>query len=114
MKFKESWMWEFLALFISGLALAAIAAVIKHYNGKQIPTWYKMGIQVSLNSLISWMGQVARIGTGIAVSSGIAQLKWVRLAQKPRKVADIPAFDRGAGGAKGAAELIYHLRAKYG
>ncbi|KAI8710873.1 hypothetical protein NCS52_01530100 [Fusarium sp. LHS14.1] len=112
-RLMESWAWEFLALFVSAGALGAMAAVINHYDRRPMPTWWDVGVEVSLNSLVSWIGQVASIGAGMAVGSGIAQLKWVWFAEKPRKLADMSVFSGGSGGLQGAAELIYLLRVRH-
>ncbi|KAG9231248.1 hypothetical protein BJ875DRAFT_487181 [Amylocarpus encephaloides] len=96
-RLRESPAWEALALLISAGALAAMALVVNRYDGKPIPTWYHSGVELSLNSVIS----------------GIAQLKWAWLALKPRRVADMSAFSDGSGDLRGAAGLIYLLRAKH-
>ena len=106
-RIQESWITELVALVVSAGAIAAIVGLLSKYNESELPEWNG----VSLNSLVSWLTTVAGICIGYVAGTSIGQLKWVHMAQKPRKLEDLKLFN-GADGIVGPLELLLRLRFK--
>jgi predicted permease len=104
-RIQESWITEFVALIVSAGAIAAIVGLLSKYNERELPSWNG----VSLNSLVSWLTTAAGICIGYVAGTSIAQLRWVWMAQEPRKMEDLRLFS-GADGVVGALELLLRLR----
>lgn len=98
---------EPLGLLFSAAALIAIVVILKMHNGQLVPQW-----RVSLNSVISWLSTVARIGALYSAARGISQLKWTWFAEKKHGLVDFRIFDAGSRGITGALEILVRLKAR--
>jgi hypothetical protein len=92
---------ELVALLLSTLAFASLLSVLGHFNNRQKPDWSHF----SLNSLISWISNVAKLGIIILIGSGINQLKWVWFTTGEKQLSHLQAFD-DAKDPFGAAQLL--------
>ena len=67
---------------------------------------------ISPNSLVALLSTLARLCLLIPIARSIAQLKWVWLAERPRVLADLQAFEDASRGLMGSFALIWKLRFK--
>ncbi|KAJ5355832.1 hypothetical protein N7517_010441 [Penicillium concentricum] len=109
MLFSKVFIWEILAMILSTVLLLAIVMVLDNYNHRPQPTWK----YVSLNSVISWLGTIAKACVLFSISEALGQLKWVWFTQKRRPMSDLRTFDSASRGIYGSAELIWNLRARH-
>ena len=70
-KLSETWFYELLGLLSGLLSLAATVALLRMHDGQRVPDW-----PVTLNFLLSLLGNVGFTGTLFAVHAAVAQLKW--------------------------------------
>jgi hypothetical protein len=98
---------EWLALVISTLAFASLCFVLGYFNHRPEPGWS----HVSLNSLISWISNVAKAGITILIGSGISQLKWIWFTKREERLSYLQAFD-DAKDPLGAAQLLLAIGLK--
>jgi hypothetical protein len=124
------WVYEILSIIISAGALIAIIVLLSNVNNKPQPSWATggrycteerlLGSQetvchghgISLNSVVSWIGTIARVGLLVPLSNGLGQLKWSWFSNEERSLADFEAFDQASRGLNGSVRLIWRLRAR--
>ena len=95
----ETWALE-LAGFLVGLgSIAAIAIILRGYDGQRIPEW-----PLTINVVLSLIGNVGFAGTMFGIHSVVAQLKWIWFTKSPRPLADLAKF-QNAGGPLGIIQL---------
>jgi hypothetical protein len=67
-----------------------------------------------VNSIVFWLGTVARICLFVPLSNGLGQLKWAWFDDgKDRPLADLDTFDAAYRGLIGSMQLICLLKAGY-
>ncbi|KAK8036952.1 hypothetical protein PG991_001266 [Apiospora marii] len=99
-----SWVFEFVACFISTLALAAIIVTLALMDGRPLQRW---PMKITLNSFISFMSTIAKAALVIPVAEGISQLKWIWFRNKG-SLEDIQKFDQASRGSWGSLKLLFH------
>ncbi|KAK7978616.1 hypothetical protein PG996_004671 [Apiospora saccharicola] len=99
-----SWMFEFIACFISTLALAAILVTLGLMDGRPLRTW---PMKITLNSFVAFMSTIAKAALVIPVAEGISQLKWIWFGTKG-SLEDIQKFDQASRGSWGSLKLLFH------
>jgi hypothetical protein len=123
------WVWEILSLGVSAIALGAIIFLLSSLDNKPQPLWAsakqhcvavpgseqtvcrRSGITV--NSVVSWLGTLARICLLLPLSNGLGQLKWSWYSYgKNRPLADLDTFDAASRGLTGSIQLIWLLKAR--
>jgi len=118
------WIWEMLGVVISGVAIAGMAILLKCFNGKPSPNWSYTysgpgalngkSAHISFNAILSILSTVVRIFLLIPITRGLAQLKWVRLAEKERALADLNDFDQASRqGLLNSVKLVWTLKGRY-
>lgn len=124
------WVWEVLSLVISAIALAAIVIFLASLDDKPQPLWASAGRYcvtipgidrsvcrrsgITVNSIVSWLGTLARICVLVPLSNGLGQLKWAWFSDgKGRPLADLDTFDAASRGVVGSVQLIFLLKARY-
>jgi Protein of unknown function (DUF3176) len=104
-----TWAWEMGGIILSAALLVALVVVLRCYEGNREPTWSHM----SLNTLVAWMGTIARACILFTASQALGQLKWVWYATERRPLEDLGSFDSASRGVLGSLALIYRVRARY-
>ncbi|TKA63621.1 hypothetical protein B0A49_08905, partial [Cryomyces minteri] len=111
------WLWEVIGVVGSAAALIGMVILLNHFNHKEQPVWAytynkktDQALHVSLNSILSILGTVARICVLIPVTKGLGQLKWVWFAEKERVLTDFDKFEAATRGLTGSAMLMWRLR----
>ncbi|KAF2095410.1 hypothetical protein NA57DRAFT_79137 [Rhizodiscina lignyota] len=104
------WITELVGLLAAAALLAAIIAVLKHYDGHPAPNWK----HVSLNALISVLSTTSSICVLTPVTSGIGQLKWLWFANSKtgRKLSDFEDFDAASRDFTGSGWLIWKTKGR--
>ena len=106
--FEDWWLWEVAGLLGSGIALAAVVVLLKHFDQHEQPDWN----DISLNTVVSWLSTVAKLLALIPLSKSLGQLKWTWLARNEKSMADLAAFDSASRGAVGACQLLWTTKAR--
>jgi hypothetical protein len=70
------------------------------------------GVGISVNSVVSWLGTIARMCLLVPLSNGLGQLKWTWFSDRERSLTDISIFDAASRGASGSVQLIWRLKAR--
>lgn len=106
-RINDWWTWEVHGVVVSGVAIAGIAGLLHHFDQQPEPNWSytyhgpgslikNKSAHISFNSVLSLLSTVARICLLIPITRGLAQLKWVWLAEKDRVLADLNDFDEAS------------------
>lgn len=74
-KLSQTWIFEFLGFLASLLCIGATATVLRWYDNQLAPDW-----PVTLNFVLSLLGNVGFAGTIFGVQATIAQLKYIWFA----------------------------------
>lgn len=124
------WIYEILSLVISAGALIATIVLLSNLDKKPQPSWTTGGrycaevglpgsgdtvcraLGISLNSVVAWLGTIARVGLLVPLSNSLGQLKWSWFSGEDRSLADFEAFDLASRGVNGSIKLIWRLRAR--
>ncbi|KAH8586025.1 hypothetical protein B0O99DRAFT_645562 [Bisporella sp. PMI_857] len=101
------WIWEFIGIATSGLSLAAMIAVLVHFNDRKWPDL------ITINSMLSWTATFAKSAMLIPVTECISQIKWIWFSERDRDLADMEYFDEGSRGPWGSMRLLIRLRARH-
>lgn len=96
-----------LALIISGLVLATLVMLLVAYDGEQKPQWEQA---ITLNSVLSWLGVVAKFALTVLVAECIGQAKWILFGSERRKLSDMDLIDGASRDASGALAWIIRFR----
>jgi hypothetical protein len=106
-KLTETWTFEF-GGFVAALAcLAATVALLSHYNNEPNPAW-----PVTLNFVLSLLGNAASASTLLADQASVAQTKRIWYVKRPRPMADLATFQNARGGLVGAVQLPFAVGAQ--
>jgi len=98
------WKWEIAGLGLSAGLIAAIIAILAHFDKHQLPQW---PFSFNLSTLISVLSTILRAATLFAVAEVISQVKWSWFTE-PRYLADLDRFDKASRGAMGSMQLLLH------
>ncbi|EMC96904.1 hypothetical protein BAUCODRAFT_147104 [Baudoinia panamericana UAMH 10762] len=93
------WWFTVCCLILSLACLLAIVALLAAYEGKQVPTWNYLGGDVTFNSVISWLAQIARAALAGPTGEVMGQLRWswLRRETRPRRIEDFQAYVDSSG-----------------
>jgi hypothetical protein len=120
------WLWELLGIVMSAAAIAAIIGLLIDMDGKKVPNWGftmksrtvggkfipEKTVNISLNSVISWISTVGKICILIPITKGIGQLKWVWFSEQERQLSDFEKFENATRGLTGSVMLLWKLRGR--
>jgi hypothetical protein len=98
----RSWRWELLSIVFSIGMLAAVFAILAHFNGQQLPQW---PLSANLSTLVSILSILFRTAILFVVAEVFGQLRWT-LFQKPRPLADLDRIERAGQSAWSAVLLL--------
>lgn len=98
------WISELLGVGGSGVAIVGIAILLYFFDGQPTPSWsltlkgrhallQDKAAHVSLNAILALLSTVARICILIPITKGLAQLKWVWLAEEKRTLVGLCEFE---------------------
>ncbi|KAK3941394.1 hypothetical protein QBC46DRAFT_382603 [Diplogelasinospora grovesii] len=103
----RSWRWEFITLLIGLGLVAAMAAILGHFDGQRMPDW---GYSINLSTLLAMLATIFRSSLVAVIGQIISQMKWSWFMNNPRQqpqpLRHLQDFDDGSRNALGAALLI--------
>ncbi|MCJ1360786.1 MAG: hypothetical protein MMC33_010795 [Icmadophila ericetorum] len=102
-----TWIFEVVSLLVSFLAVASIAILLAHFDGRALPDW---PLNITLNTLVALLATLANANLAIPLQSGLSQLKWIRFKTKRTPLSDIEVFDDASRGTWGSILLLVKLR----
>ncbi|KAJ8113771.1 hypothetical protein OPT61_g4166 [Boeremia exigua] len=105
-----SWFLEIGAVFLCVGSVVTIAVILYRENGQPLDRWE---LRVSLNTVISALGTLARITLAFALSACAGQQKWNWLYNRPDCLAAFERFDEASRGPWGGSQLFVWLRARH-
>lgn len=120
----DSWIWEIIGIVGSALGLIGIAVLLHVFDGFPVPKWsysYQgrfailkdKAAHVSFNSILSILSTAVRILLLIPITRGLAQLKWVWMAEDRRILADLAYFEGASRGALlDSFKLVWRLKGR--
>ena len=92
----------------------ALCKVLKKYDNNAAPNPSKIvGINVTLNTLVSVLSTISRAALLLAVSECISQLKWIWYLNKYRPLEDLDVFNDASRGAWGGLQLLWKINIQY-
>jgi hypothetical protein len=105
-----SWSLEIGAMLLSMGSIIAIVGVLYRENDKSLSRW---PLAVSLNTVVSTLGTLARVTLAFALSACVGQQKWNWLYRRSDRIVAFERFDEAAKGPWGGARLFIWLQARY-
>lgn len=104
----ESWcIAEILCLLLAVGCLVCIAVVVRIHDGQPLSSW---DFYLSLNTLVSTLGAVARTSVLFATSVASGQGKWTWFQKRASSFATFDLLDNASRGPHGIFKLLLHLR----
>ncbi|KAK2755402.1 hypothetical protein CKAH01_01294 [Colletotrichum kahawae] len=101
----RSWLFEFLAVFISIFSYAGIIAVLGAYNGQPQPEFAR---DVNINTIIAILSTTLRAATAFIATEVIGQSKWEWL-ETPRPLRHFEHLDNAGRGAWGSIKFLFFV-----
>jgi hypothetical protein len=92
-------------LIVAAISIGAIVDILYTYNGKSAPQW-----KITINTTIATFSTIAKATIMIVVASCLSQLKWIWLANGPRRLIDLQEFDDASRGALGSINILGKLK----
>lgn len=105
----KCWIPEIIWSVLTIGLLAAIIAVLSHFNGKPMP---QFSLDLTLNTLLAFLTTICRTMTIIPLAEAISQLKWNWFASHPRPLHDMYHFDQASRGPWGSFLLLIKARGR--
>jgi hypothetical protein len=105
----DAWIFEWLALLLSGLAFTAIVVTLHHYNHQKLPHWDSF----SLYTMVSVLSAVAEACAMYSISISLVQLKWAWFTLDRRSLSELDAFDGAGRGLIGSVQLLFGHKLRY-
>lgn len=106
----ETWcIAEILCLLLAVGCLVGIAVVLHIHNGQPLSSWT---FYLSLNTLVSTLGTVARTSMLFATSAALGQGKWTWFRKKTSSFATFNLLDDASRGPLGSLKLLFYLRGR--
>lgn len=87
-----SWSLEILAWLFAAVSLVVLIIVLIHYNGKPLGAWHSKVTPNTLVNILTTIGSTALI---FPLTSCIAQMRWLWMQKKERRVVDMETFGSG-------------------
>jgi hypothetical protein len=123
-KVDDWYLWEVGGVILSAACIMAIVGLLIWLDKRRIPHWGfttpektingkiipAKTVNISLNSVISWISTVGKIAILIPITKGLGQLKWVWFAEQERRLDDLEKFDSATRGLTGSAKLLWRLK----
>jgi hypothetical protein len=103
----DYWHWEWVAIVVSFLAIAATSVVLVIFDGKPIPAWSWTSTGISVNAILSLLSTLSRASLLIPIDECMGQLMWLWFASRERRLADLELFNQASRGPLGAAKLLW-------
>lgn len=100
-RLNETWLFEGLGFLIGASCLIITAGILHYYDGKVVSD-----LPVTLNFIMSLLGNVAFASTLFAIHGAVSQLKWIGFSQRSRPLSELDVFRRVGGGPLGAVRLL--------
>ncbi|KAK6853870.1 hypothetical protein PG995_010682 [Apiospora arundinis] len=97
------WFWEIVSLATAVVLLAAIVALLCHYEGEQVPRW---PFSINLNTLVALLSTILRAAMLVAAAEVISQAKWSWFSQ-PRPLSHLHDFESASRGVAGSLKLLF-------
>jgi hypothetical protein len=104
-----SWSLEIGAMLLSLGSIIAIVSLLYRENGNSLDRW---PLALSLNTVVSTLGTLARVTLAFALSACVGQQKWNWLYRRSDRLVAFERFDEAAKGPWGGARLFIWLRAR--
>ncbi|KAK3386569.1 hypothetical protein B0H63DRAFT_520659 [Podospora didyma] len=104
-----TWILEIGALCLSIAAAVSAALVLSSYNGKPREEWRFF---TSINTVISILGVISKVNLAFAVSSALAQQKWIWFRAQEDDLRVFEKFDDSTRGPWGSLTLLLWSRAR--
>ncbi|KAI1158857.1 hypothetical protein F5B18DRAFT_639260 [Nemania serpens] len=106
-KWSDTWLWEILAILLSGVSFVSSLIILKIYNNKPVP---EFSYGITLNAIISVLTTLSKSSLLVVVSGAISQLKWRWFhncqATEGRNLLDLQLFDDASRGPWGSIVLL--------
>jgi hypothetical protein len=99
----SDWWWEIVSWAIGTLVFFMLLALLGFFKNRSLSSWHS---KVSLNAMISALGQLAQSAFAVSLASCLGQLKWDWLRAR-KSISDIEIFDEASRGPLGSLLLIW-------
>jgi Protein of unknown function (DUF3176) len=106
----REWVGEILSWLVSAACVAAIAIILRSYEGQRVPQW-RFGI--ILNAIIAIFATIAKVALMNPVMQCICQLKCTWFASRERHPLDFQTFDQASRGEWGNFIFLIRLEKTY-
>lgn len=111
---KNGWLVELLSVLLGIAAVVALCLLLKRYDGKPAPrTNTVVGLNITLNTLVSILSTISRAALLLSVSECISQSKWSWYLDGPRPLEDLDIFDKASRGASGGLQLLWKVNIRF-
>jgi hypothetical protein len=123
-KTVDWWVGELIGVVVSAIFIVSIAVLLYFYDGQPAPSWsytyhgrvarlQDKAAHLSFNAILSLLSTAVRLCLVIPITSGLAQLKWVWMAEKKRALTDLTDFEAASRqGVLDSIKLIWRLKGR--
>lgn len=110
---QNGWLVEVLSIFIATVSIVVLCILLRRNDGKPIRSNTVVGVNITLNTLVSILSTIGRAALLLSVSECISQLKWTWYLDKHRPLKDLDTFDNASRGAWGGLQLLWKINIRY-
>jgi len=107
---RSTWLPEVVCCVVSIASLAALAALLRRYDGRGLRDW---PLGVTLNTLVAFLAAIAQAALVVPVTEGLAQMKWNWFARQARPLADMQNFEDASRGPYGSVKLLWTTKGRF-
>lgn len=87
---NDTWSLELLSLLASTIILGALVYILHRFDGSPMTEWT---LHLTSNTCVSIAIRLVEVLTGVAICSGLGQLKWIKYRQRSRSLAEMQRFN---------------------
>lgn len=111
---KNGWLVEVLSVLLGIVALIALCVLLRKYDGKTAPQANAViGVNITLNTLVSILSTISRAALLLSVSECISQSKWSWFLDRQKPLEDLEVFDQASRGAWGGLNLLWKVNVRF-
>jgi hypothetical protein len=106
-RLETTWYIEAFCLLCSVVCAVLIVVFLAVHNNTNVESWHSY---FSINTVVSMLGVIFKLGLLMAVSAALAQEKWTWFRKRSGALSTFEAIDAGSRGTVGSFKPLLHMR----
>jgi hypothetical protein len=111
-KIITPWALEIASAVLSLACLAGLITFLYSIDNKPYNSWYLAHVELTPNTILSFLSTICRACFLLCIAEGISQLKWNHFQQRQRRLIEFQHFDSASRGQLGALRLLWSINCK--